>query len=251
MARVLITGGSSGIGFELARSFSKRGYYIVINGSSADRLAAARARLEEEFGRTVMAFPQDLGRPGGAKGLYEQIIRTGLDVDILINNAGTGLVDATEEIDYEADETMMHLNMIALVQLCKLFLPGMYSRGSGKILNIASVAAFQPGPYNSTYFASKAFVLSYSRAIRFEAKDRGVQVCVLCPNTTKTGFFEREGMQAPPTCGDPETVAEFAYRSLMQNKGVIIQGFMNQMTRIMPAGPKMRLVAMMRKLRKN
>jgi short-subunit dehydrogenase len=250
VAQVLITGGGGGMGFEFARSFSKRGYRIIINGSNADRLAAAKARLEKEFGRAVEVIAQDLSRPGGAKSLYEQIVRAGLEVDILVNNAGIGLVDATEEIDYEADETLMRLNMIALVQLCKLFLPGMYRRSSGKILNVASVAAFQPGPYNSTYFASKAFVLSYSRAIRYEAKERGVQICALCPNTTKTGFFDREGMEMPPGCADPGTVAEFACCQLMRNKAVMVPGFMNNLTRIAPAGLKMRLVAMMRNLRK-
>jgi short-subunit dehydrogenase len=251
MAQVLITGGSGGIGFEFARSFSKRGYDVIINGSNADRLTAAKVRLEKEFGRVVEAFVEDLSQSGGAKNLYEQIVRAGLEVDILVNNAGIGLVDATEEIGYEADETLMRLNMIALVQLCKLFLPGMYRRGSGKILNIASVAAFQPGPYNSTYFASKAFVLSYSRAIRFEAKDRGVQVCTLCPNTTKTGFFDKEGMQTPPGCADPAAVAEYAFRQLMRNKEIMVQGFMNNLSRIGPASLKMRLVAMMRRLRKS
>jgi short-subunit dehydrogenase len=251
MARVLITGGSGGMGFEFARSFSKRGYHLIINGSNAERLAAAKERLEKESGRAVETFVEDLSRPGGAKSLYEQIIHAGLEVDVLVNNAGMGMVDATEEIDYEADEAMMRLNMIALVQLCKLFLPGMYRRGSGKIMNIASMAAFQPGPYNSTYFASKAFVLSYSRAIRFEAKAHGVQVCVLCPNATKTGFFDREGMEAPPMCVDPGTVAEFAYRKLIENKAVMIPGLMNNLTRIAPASLKMRLAAMMVKLRKN
>ncbi|MDR0707305.1 MAG: SDR family oxidoreductase [Treponema sp.] len=251
MARVLITGGSGGIGFELARSFSKRGCHIIINGSNADRLSAAKARLEKEFGHAVEAFVQDLSQPGGAKNLYEQIVRAGLEVDILVNNAGIGLVDATEEIDYEADEVLMRLNMIALVQLCKLFLPGMYQKGGGKILNVASAAAFQPGPYSSTYFASKAFVLSYTRAIRYEAKGRGVQVCALCPNTTKTGFFDREGMKAPPMCADPETVAEFACRNLTRNKAVMIPGFMNNLARIAPASLKMRLAAMMRRLRKS
>jgi short-subunit dehydrogenase len=250
MARVLITGGSGGIGFEMARSFSKRDHNIIINGSNAERLESAKARLEKEFGRAVEAFVQDLSRPDGAKNLYEQIVRAGLEVDILVNNAGIGVVDATEKIDCEADEALMRLNMIALAQLCKLFLPGMYRRGSGKILNVASVAAFQPGPYSSTYFASKAFVLSYTRAVRYEAKNRGVQVCALCPNTTRTGFFDREGMQTPPMCAEPATVAEYAYRELMKNKEIMVPGIMNNLTRIAPTGMKMRLAAMMSRLRK-
>jgi short-subunit dehydrogenase len=251
MERVLITGSSGGIGFELARSFSKRGHDIIINGMNGERLLAARERLEMEFGRIVEAFVQDLSLPGGPEALYEQVRGAGLDVDILINNAGMGTFGTSEEIDFETDETLMRLNMIALVQLCKLYLPQMYRRGSGKILNVASVAAFQPGPYQSTYFASKAFVLSYSRAIRYEAKSRGVQVCALCPNSTKTDFFEKEGIQAPPMSADPGDVAEYAYRKLMSGKGVMVQGFVNNFTRVIPSGLKIRLVAMMKDMGKN
>jgi short-subunit dehydrogenase len=250
MAVVLITGGSSGIGFELARVFSKREYHIIINGANETRLAAAKDRLEKEFGRTVDAFVQDLSQSGGAKTLYEQIRQASHQVDILINNAGMGLLAPTEEIDFEADEVLMRLNIIALVQLCKLYLLEMYRRGNGKILNIGSVAAFQPGPYNSTYFASKSFVLSYSRAIRFEAKDRGVQVCTLCPGTTKTQFFDKEGLQTPVMADDPEKVAEFAYRKLASNTEVMIPGLFNKLSRLMPTGLRMRLVALMRNLPK-
>jgi short-subunit dehydrogenase len=250
MTRVLITGSSGGIGFELARSFGKRGHHVIINGANGERLLAAKERLEKEFESDVDAFVQDLSLPGGAKALYEQVRHAGLEVDILINNAGMGTFGTSEEIDFEADETLMRLNMIALVQLCKLYLPEMYRRGSGKILNVASVAAFQPGPYQSTYFASKAFVLSYSRAIRHEAKSRGVQVCALCPNSTKTDFFGKEGLQAPPMSADPGDVAEYAYHKLMRNKGVMVQGFANNFTRVIPSGLKIRLVAMMKDMDK-
>jgi short-subunit dehydrogenase len=250
MAVVLITGGSSGIGFELARAFSKREYHIIINGANEARLIAAKERLEQEFKRALDAFVQDLSRPGGAKALYGQISQAGHQVDILINNAGMGLLGPAEEIDFEADEVLMRLNIIAPVQLCKLYLLEMYRRGSGKILNIASVAAFQPGPYNSTYFASKAFVLSYSRAIRYEAAKRGVQVCTLCPGTTKTQFFDREGLQTPVMADEPEKVAEFAYRKLAADKAVMIPGLFNNLSLLMPTGLKMRLVAMMKDLPK-
>lgn len=196
-------------------------------------------------------FAQDLSQPGGARALYEKVKQSGLTVDILVNNAGMGLLAPTEEIDFEADEVLMRLNMIALVQLCKLYLPEMYQRGSGKILNVASVAAFQPGPYNSTYFASKAFVLSYSRAIRYEAKDRGVQVCAVCPGSTKTQFFDKEGLETPVVADSPEMVAEYAYRKFMQNKEVIVPGLMNRLSRIMPTSVKIKLVAMMKDLKKS
>lgn len=106
-----------------------------------------------------------------------------------MNNAGFGLVGSTDEIDFKRDESMIILNVISLVELCKLFISDMYRQGNGKILNVSSTGAFQPGPYTSTYFGSKAFVLSYSRAIRYEAKEKGVQVSTLCPGATKTNFF--------------------------------------------------------------
>lgn len=250
MPTVLITGGSTGIGFEMARAFSKREHSVLINGANEKRLLAAKNQLEKEFGRPVKTFVQDLGSSGGAKSLYHQVKEAGHEVDILVNNAGMGLMDATEEIDYDQDEKMMHLNMISLVQLCKLFLPQMYARGSGKILNVSSVAAYQPGPYNSTYFASKSFVLSYSRAIRYEAKNRGVQICTLCPGSTKTPFFEKEGVVVPPMTDTPEMVAEYAYRHLMKNKSIIIPGMMNKISRIIPSGWKIALVAKMKDLGK-
>ena len=246
MKNVLITGGSSGIGYELARSFSRRGHRVIIVGSNENRLITAKERLEKEFRHKVEAFVQDLSISGGAKALYDQVAQAGLTVDILINNAGIGLLAATEEIDFKADEALMQLNMIALVQLCKLYLPDMYQRGNGKILNVASVAAYQPGPYNSTYFASKAFVLSYSRAIRFEAKDRGVQVCTLCPNSTKTQFFDKEGIKVPPMSADPETVAEYAYHQLTRNKSVMVPGLLNKVMCKIPSGLKIGLVAKMK-----
>lgn len=249
MEKVLITGGSSGIGYELARTFSKNGYEVILNGSNKDRLFAAKEKLEKEYGRTVWAFDQDLSQPGGAKALYDKVAQSELQVDILINNAGMGFMDPSEKIDFEGDEAMMRLNTIALVQLCKLYLPQMYQRKRGKILNVSSMGAFQPGPYNSTYFASKSFVLSYSRAIRFEAKDRGVQVCTLCPSTTKTKFFEREGMAVPPGAVEPEFVAEFAYQKLTQNKEIIIPGLMNRLTLMMPVSLRIKLSAMMYRLR--
>ncbi len=250
MARVLITGGSSGIGFELARSFGNHGHDIIITGVNEERLAGAKTRLEKELERTVGVFAQDLGKPDGAKALYQQIKQAGYEIDIMVNNAGMGLTAPTEEIDFESDDTLMQLNMTALVQLCKLYLPEMYNRGSGKILNVASVAAFQPGPYNATYFASKAFVLSYTRAIRYEAQSRGVQVCVLCPGSTKTPFFEKEGLETPVIADDPEKVAAFAYKMFNRNKAVIVPGLMNQVSRIIPISLRIRLVAMMKDLRK-
>jgi short-subunit dehydrogenase len=238
------------MGFEMARAFAQRKHPLIISGSREGRLSAAKALLEKEFGRTVETVAQDLSQPGGAEALHDKVAQAGIEVEILVNNAGMGLLAASEEIDFKADEALMRLNMIALVELCKLYLPEMYRRGHGKILNVASVAAFQPGPYNATYFASKAFVLSYSRAIRHEAKDRGVQVCTLCPGTTRTDFFEKEGMEVPPMADSPERVAQFAYRHLMRNQTVMVPGLMNRLSLLIPTGARIGLSAMMKDLKK-
>lgn len=248
MANVAITGGSGGIGYQLARAFSKRGRMLLINGTNQERLDKAKARLEKEFGREVKTALQDLSLPGAAASLQGKLDAMGFEPDILVNNAGMGTIGASEEIDFAADEKLMQLNMVALVQLCKLYLPRMYKRGSGKILNVASVAAFQPGPYNSTYFASKAFVLSYTRAIRFEAKEKGVQVCAVCPGSTKTEFFDKEGISTPVIADDPEKVAEYTYKKFMRDRGVVVPGAMNQLSRVIPTGLRMKLVAMMKEL---
>ncbi len=248
MKNILITGGSSGIGLELARVFGMNGHQLIINGSNYEKLLVAKEKLENEFGKPVLIFVEDLSQANGPKSLYDHVCKAGIEVDILINNAGIGLMDSTEKIDFDSDQRLMQLNVIALVQLCKLFLPRMYERKNGKILNIASIAAFQPGPYNSTYFASKAFVLSYSRAIRFEAKKHGVEVSTLCPGTTKTNFFEREGSLAPPMAVEPCKVAEYAYKKFVKNKEIIIPGIFNKTSLLIPLFIRIRLSSMMTRL---
>jgi len=246
MKYVLITGGTSGIGFELAKNFARDGYGIIIVSLSCERLKEARKKLEDEFDIKVLIYQQDLGKIGAAIQLYNQIKQDNLNISILVNNAGIGLVGPTDEIDLQCDESMMILNVINLVELCKLFISDMYRKGSGKILNVSSTGAFQPGPYTSTYFASKAFVLSYSRAIRYEAKEKGVQVCVLCPGSTKTNFFVREGTKTPGIAMNAEDVAKSAYNRFMKNKGITISGFLNRIIRWTPVQIKMVVIAKMK-----
>ena len=246
MKYVLITGGTSGIGFELAKNFARDGYGIIIVSLSCERLQRARKKLEDEFDIKVLTYQQDLGKLGAAIQLYNQIKEDNLNISILVNNAGIGLVGPTDEIDLQCDESMMILNVINLVELCKLFISDMYRKGSGKILNVSSTGAFQPGPYTSTYFASKAFVLSYSRAIRYEAKEKGVQVCVLCPGSTKTNFFVREGTKTPGIAMNAEDVAKSAYNRFMKNKGITISGFLNRIIRWTPVQIKMMVIAKMK-----
>lgn len=246
MKHVLITGGTSGIGIELARTFAQDNYGIVIASSNIERLENAKNRLESEFEDTILIYEQDLSKVGAASELYNKIKADGIHIDVLINNAGYGLVGPSEQIDLHEDENMIILNVVNLVELCKLFLADMYKQGSGKILNVASAGAFQPGPYTSTYFASKAFVLSYSRAIRYEAKKKGVQVCVLCPGATKTNFFNREGVNTPVNAMTAEDVAQYAYKRLLFNKEISIPGFINRVMNVFPTKIKISFVAKMK-----
>lgn len=246
MKYVLITGGTSGIGFELARLFAKNDYGVIIVGSSEEKLLQSKQVLESEFSTKIQIYRQNLSEIGAALALYQKIKTAQLEIDILVNNAGVGLVGPTEQIELAHDENMMVLNVINLVEICKLFIKDMYLAGRGKILNVASTGAFQPGPYTSTYFASKAFVLSYSRAIRYEAQEKGVQVCVLCPGATKTNFFHREGTETPLNAMPADKVAQYTYEQFMKNKEVIVPGVINQMIRAIPIKIKMRIVANMK-----
>lgn len=189
MENVLITGGTSGIGYALARIFAANKYNLILVSSNYENLKIASQKLQSEFPVTINIFEQDLSELKAAENLYTRIQAENINVDILVNNAGYGLVGATEQINFQDDEKMMILNMLSPVALCKLFLPHMYEKQHGSILNISSTGAFQPGPFTSTYFASKAFVLSYSKAVRFEAKKYGVRVCTLCPGATRTNFL--------------------------------------------------------------
>lgn len=246
MEYVLITGGTSGIGFELARNFARDGCNVVIVSSSSESLHNAKQKLEDEFKTTVFTYQQDMGKIGAATEIYNWTKEANLRISILVNNAGIGLAGATDKIHLKKDESMMVLNIINLVELCKLYISDMYGQGKGKILNVSSTGAFQPGPYTSTYFASKAFVLSYSRAIRYEAKKKGVQVSVLCPGATKTNFFIREEKETPRGAMAAEEVARFAYKGFMKNKEIIVPGFINRIKNCFPVKLKMIAVAKMK-----
>ncbi len=247
MEYVLITGGTSGIGFELAKNFAREGYGLVLVSSSGERLQEAKEKLEDEFKIKIRTYKQNLASIGAAMQLYNRTKEDNLNISILVNNAGIGLVGSTDEIDLQQDESMMILNIISVVELCKLYISDMYKQGQGKILNVSSTGAFQPGPYTSTYFASKAFVLSYSRAIRYESKAKGVQVCTLCPGATKTNFFAREGTKTPRSAMTAEEVAAYAYKRLMKNKDIIIPGIANIIKNCIPMKLRIIFVAKLKK----
>lgn len=248
MRYALVTGATGGIGIAISRVLARKGYGIVMVSSSQRHLVQAENNMKKRFPRTsIYTIKEDLSQKNSAKHLYNKIKEMGLVIDILVNNAGKGLIGTTEKIDIDKDEELLYLNMITPTLLCKMFLKDMYKRKRGSILNVASTAAFQPGSYNSTYFASKAYLYSYSRAIRHEAAIHGIKVCTLCPGTTVTKFFEKEGIKTPAWAMSAVKVAEYAVDGLEKNKAVIIPGRTNRIFRIIPAEIKLMAVALLKR----
>lgn len=246
MDYALITGATSGIGYELAKLFVRQGYGMVLVSSSEERLQNIKKQLEVINSVPIYTFVQDLCLLGAAQELHNKIKEQKIQISVLVNNAGFGLVGSTVNIDLLEDERMLVINIINLVELTKSFMPDMLLCKKGKILNVSSTGAFQPGPYTSTYFASKAFVLSYTRAIRYEVKSNGIKISALCPGATKTNFFRREGTTTPPNAMTAEKVSLIAYHGLMRNKEIIIPGLKNRLLQLFPLKVKMASVAKMK-----
>lgn len=224
----LITGASGGLGLEFARIFSRAEYNLVLVARSRDKLEAfADAYPDTEMKLIV----KDLAQPGAAQEVADEVHHSGIHIDVLINNAGFGLFGRFEEISLAKQTEMMHLNMITLTELTHCFLPGMRERNFGRILNVASTAAFQPGPMMTVYFATKAFVLSFSEALAEELSGTNINVTALCPGPTKTNFgttasVEETKMfsQAMPA----DQVAKEGVDGLLKNKRVVITGSKNK-----------------------
>jgi short-subunit dehydrogenase len=227
MPTALITGASGGIGLELARVFAENGYALVLIARSRDRLVEIAAELKPT---PVQVLAKDLALVGAAEGVFREVPK----VDVLVNNAGYGVYGHFLGNPLDEELGMMQLNMTALVALTKLYLPGMVASKSGKILNVASTAAFQPGPLMAIYYATKAFVLSFSEAIGNELEGTGVTVTALCPGPTATGFQARTKLENSRLFKrmkvmDARTVAEAGYRALMAGKPVVIPGLTNKL----------------------
>ena len=199
MEYVLITGGTSGIGYELARVFAQNGFGILIAASNSEKLSMVKNSLSEEFHTEVETYKKDLSKFGAAEELYKEITGGHSEISVLVNNAGYGLKGETQNIGIEEDRNMLILNMMTLAELTKLFLKDRYQKGSGKVLNVSSTGAFQPGHYTSSFFASIAFVLSYSRAVRYEAKtwNTGLHIMSRC---YKDRFLSKRGSQNSKGC---------------------------------------------------
>lgn len=243
---VLITGGSSGIGLALAKEFARDGYGIVLAASKEEKLRNAKQELMQLYAVPVHLYTCDLAKQGSAQVLYDAIKTDGLQIEVLVNNAGIGTIGPTEKIAVNEDEALMVLNMMTPVTLTKLFLKDMYQKKYGSILNVCSTGAFQPGPYTSTYYASKSFLLSYTKAVRYEAKGHGVKVCALCPGTTATNFFARASAKTPKGAMTAEAVAAYGYKQFLKGKEVIIPGLLFRLMKLCPEKIKTAVIAVVK-----
>jgi uncharacterized protein len=227
----LITGSSGGIGYELAKVHARNGDDLVLVALDIDRLDEVKKELESSYNVKVYTIEKDLTIPGAVDAVYSELTDQGILVDYLINNAGMGDFGLFAGSSWLKQEKMINLNILALTHLTRLFLPHMIAIGSGKIMNVASTASFQPGPTMAVYFASKAYVLSFSEALSNEVRDKGITVTALCPGSTETGFHA--GVMGDISLlkerkkSSPAEVAEFGYRSMMKGKTVAIHGFKN------------------------
>lgn len=227
----LVTGASAGLGEGFAEALAKQGHDLILVARDSARLAAIARRLEAAHGVTVTALSIDLTEAGAVAGLMAEIEQLGLTITHLINNAGFGLRGAFAEMDGPSQARMIDLNCRVVVELTHAVLPGLIAAGRGGVLNVASTAAFQPGPWMAVYYASKAFVLSFSEAVHDEVKDRGVTVAALCPGPTRTEFFDRAEMKdsvlSRYMTGEPEQVIRDGLAALRANRAVVVSGPLN------------------------
>lgn len=228
----LITGASSGLGWELARLFAADGSDLILTARRVERLEALAAELRAGHGVHVRVIGLDLSRPGAARELFQQATADGAAVDVLVNNAGFGKLARFQDLPLETYTAMLELNVAALTELTRLFLPPMLARRRGAILNVASTASFQPGPHAAVYYASKAYVRSFSEALAEELRGSGVTVTALCPGPTKTGFGEDSAMEGTLLfryAMEAAPVALAGYRALRRGRTVVITGLGNQL----------------------
>lgn len=249
----LITGASGGIGEALTRLIAAGGADVVLVARSADRLTALADELTRTYGISAAVFAQDLAAPGADEAIVRQLAEKQLTIDILVNNAGFGSYGLFAETPAGEDARMVQVNVVALTMLTKRLLPGMVERRRGRILNVASTAAFQPGPLMAVYYASKAYVLSLSEALSNETSGTGVTVTCLCPGPTETGFQDRANLRESRLftvlgVAGAADVARAGYDGMMAGDPIVIPGLMNragvQALRVAPRALVRRVIRM-------
>lgn len=251
---VLITGATSGIGKALANEFASNGFDIVAVARNEEQLKNTSEELKEQHGIEVFTVSKDLGKDGAAQVLYDEVKELGRTINILVNDAGVGQRGNFTDIPFEKYSELIHLNILSLTHLTRLYLKDMTERNEGKILNLGSIAGFQPGPLLAVYHATKAFVVSISEAIATELEDTGSDVTItcLCPGPTDTNFFSRADMEdtnvvhyKDQTMSSPEEVAKGGYKALMDGERLYVHGAMNKVTtfirRVIPKSTQSKL----------
>lgn len=237
----LITGGTSGIGYELAKLFAKDGYSLILVARHEDRLQEVTDEFKQ-LGVEVTPIAKDLFKDGAAQEVYDEVKAMGIQVNALVNDAGQGQVGKFTEVDLQRHLDIVHLNVVSVITLTKLFLDDMVSRNEGRILQVASVVSKTPAPYFAVYAASKAFVLSFSEALSYELKDTEVTMTCLMPGRTDTDFFHKADMEHTKEyqkdLDDPAEVAKNGYEAMMKGEKRIISGLKNKlMIGMMNASP--------------
>jgi short-subunit dehydrogenase len=229
----LVTGASGGIGLELARLFAADGHDLVLVARSEDKLVRLAAELKDKYGIAARVLAADLARAQAPSEIFDKLQSEGVNIDALVNNAGFGTYGLFAETDLKQELELLQVNIVALTHLTKLFLPGMIERRRGFVCNVASTAAFQPGPLMAVYYASKAYVLSLSEALSNECEGTGVRVSALCPGPTETGFVAAAGMSESKLFDrgtmTARAVAEAGYRGLLAGKPIVIPGLRNNL----------------------
>jgi uncharacterized protein len=228
----LITGASGGIGYELAKLFARDHYNLVLVARSSERLKHVAEELQSQFGVAVKTVTLDLAESWAPRSLFDQLQREGVAIDVLVNNAGFGVFGEFSSMTEEGILGQVSLNITALTHLTRLFLPAMLARHNGKVMNVASTAAFQPGPLMAVYYATKAYVLSFSEALANEVAKSGVVVTCFCPGATDTNFQKRAGMENSRLfkkigAMKVDAVARDGYRGLMAGRTFVISGVQN------------------------
>ena len=230
---VLITGATSGIGYELSKLFAKAGFNLVLVARNQMQLAEVAAELSSTYLVETTIIAKDLSTSSSSVEIYQELQQRDIHIDILVNNAGFSEYGEFSKSSLDRELQMMQVNMVSLTHLTKLLLPGMLQNKYGKILNLASIASFGPGPLNAVYCASKAYVLSFSEAIAEELKNTNVTVTALCPGPTDTRFAKRANIENVKLFQgkimQPQKVAEIGFHALMNGKRSVIAGCLNKL----------------------